>query len=139
MAEPAAGQPALYEVGGTYWERLVTVSFRLVAAGAAANRVARVTILDQDSRIVALHRAPFQIVATNTADFTFGVGLQQAGAVSAPSMNAPLASLFMQPGWSVAITADAIQAADQLSRVLIYRERFPTGPEGYPMGGFEPA
>ena len=131
---PAAGAVATYRVAGGDFERLRTISFQLVTAAAAANRIATVSILDQDAAVIARVAAPFLLTAAHTGRFLFGIGVQQAGVNDGATINGLLPELFLQPGWSVVIGVTGVQAADQLSGIVLYRERFPTGPEGYEYG-----
>lgn len=136
VANPAVGVGFTYKTSGKYWERIVSVDFKLVADANAANRIVTLAYQDQDSREFARVASPFVQVATITTQYAFAIGLQQFGAASAASIGGPLPSLFLRPGHKLVGSVAAIQATDQLSLITLYIERFPTGPEGYRQGAY---
>jgi hypothetical protein len=46
----------------------------------------------------------------------------------------PIDDFMLEPGRIVQINVASIQVGDQLSKVVLSFERFPTGPRGYPEG-----
>lgn len=135
-ATPGAGLGFTYTVGGKYWERIVSVDFKLVADANAANRIVTLAYQDQDAREFNRTASPFVQVATITTQYAFAIGMMQFGAASAASIGGPLPSLFLRPGHKLVASIAAVQATDQVSLITLYIERFPTGPEGYRQGAY---
>jgi hypothetical protein len=133
---PAVASGFTYTVGGKYWERIVSVDFKLVTDGNAANRIVTLAYQDQDAREFARTASPFAQAAGITTQYGFGIGMMQFGAASAASIGGPLPSLFLRPGHKLVVSIAAVQAGDQVSLVTLYIERFPTGPEGYRQGAY---
>lgn len=141
-ANPAAGAGLTYTVGGRYWERIVSVDFKLVADANAANRIVSLAYQDQDGREYARAASPFAQTAAITTQYSFFVGGTQFGAAAAAAIGGPLPALFLRPGHKLVLAIAGVQVGDQVSLFTMYVERFPTGPEGYEMGAYvvdEPA
>lgn len=135
LAKPAAGGGLTYQISSRYWERLSALSFTLTTDGNAGNRTVLVLIEDQDGRVVAASSAGGTQAATLTRTYSFVDNASTAGAVAGTVFIAPLWDGFLRPGWRVVVVIDTVKAGDQLDNVVVTRERFLTGPEGYPEGG----
>jgi hypothetical protein len=71
---------------------------------------------------------PFTITANNTSRVTFAQSIVQFGANNSPRMGAAIPPLRMGDGLSFELTADAIDAGDQLSAVAFYVRQWPIRP-----------
>jgi hypothetical protein len=136
LPTPAAGGGFTYTVGGKYWERVASLAFLLTADGNAANRIATLSVQDQDSRTFARVACPFTQAATIASEYTFAPGVQQAGANNATTMVVPFPPLFLRPRWKLVVGITAVQVGDAITVPSLLVERFPTGPEGYGIGAY---
>ena len=133
-ANPAVTAGFTYTVASSYWERLAAVSFVLTSDGNAANRSVLLTVKDGSG--VALDAVPPAAVQVASKVYTY------VYARNATPVNDTLGlvnvqrvpRIFLQPAFSLVVTLTAAQAADQISAIRLYLERFDTGPEGLPIG-----
>jgi hypothetical protein len=122
---PAVATGFTYVVPGTVRERIMAVSFVLVADANAANRLPRVEYLNAAGDVFASVAAPFVLTATLTSRFTFAVGLQQFGANAAAQIGGPLPPLKLNSGLSVRVSVGAVQAGDQISVASLFVDQWP--------------
>lgn len=139
VASPAAGAGFTYTVGGTYWERLVALTFRLVSDGNAANRAVTAAIVDGNGHTLVTVPAAAVQAASLTRDYSFLAGQSSAIGPLGGVYLSPFPALFLQPAWTVVVGVDQVQATDAVTRIQVVRERFSTGPNGYPLGVFDAA
>lgn len=123
VGAPAAGAGFTHVVPGAATQRVVTVSFRLVNAVAAANRIPRVEFLDAAGNVFAAVAAPFVTTSGVTSRFTFGVGLNQYGANDAAQIGGPLPDLELIAGLAVRVAVASINAADQIDGAALFVEQ----------------
>lgn len=134
LPNPAAGAGLLYKVGGAYWERPLFLTFTLTTSAAAANRAVVLELVDQDLRVVSAIAAAAVQTASLVRVYSYLHNVNQPVGPIGGVYTAPLPRTFIRPVWALRARIDAVQAADQISLATIYRERFETGPEGYPIG-----
>jgi hypothetical protein len=137
VATPAAGAGFTYTNDGRYWERLVAVSFRLVSGSNAANRQVLLTVADGGGVALALFPSASVQTASLTWDYAFLASISNFSTVVGTSVVSPIFGGFLQPRFTVALTIGAVDAADQVSNIRVYVERFVTGDGGYQLGTIE--
>jgi hypothetical protein len=130
LPDPPAGQGFVYKVPGSVMQAPVIVSFHLANAAAAGNRIPAVTYLDGLGVPLGVFAAPFALQTGAAGQFTFGVGMQQFGAVNAAAIGAPLAPAVLKAGMTVTVTVAAMNAADQISGVRVYVQQLDQRPDG---------
>lgn len=137
LSNPAAGSGLLYRVGGAYWERPLFLTFTLTTSAAAANRAVILELVDQDLRVVAAVAPAAVQTAALARVYSYLHNVNQAAGPLGGVYTAPLPRTFIRPVWALRVRIDAVQAADQITLATLYRERFETGPEGYPLGAMD--
>lgn len=135
LPKPASGGGLTYRIVGKYWERLSALTFVLTTSGVAGNRTVLVLIENEDGKVVAASSAGGVQAATLARTYSFVDNVNVAGALAGTTFIAPLWDGFLRPGWQVVVSIDTVKAGDQITDPLITRERFLTGPSGYPEGG----
>jgi hypothetical protein len=123
---PAAGAEATYTVDARFFERIVAVTFRFVASAAVANRMPRVRYEAPDGRLLGAGTAGGNHTAGLTVDYALAPAMLAAGAIANGLLTGPLPDLELVPGSVVRITANNLDAADQISAVVIAVQRFST-------------
>jgi hypothetical protein len=137
VTKPAAGSGFTYTNDGLYWEYIDTVSFQIATGSNAANRLAVLTIKDGGGVALATVPSAAALTASKTAQYTYMENYSATtGATDGPFLNC-LPGLWLQPQFSIVVTVTAIDAADQISNIRIYAERFVTGDAGYLLGVVE--
>jgi hypothetical protein len=134
QASPAAGAGFTYANDGSYWELIDSVSFKLVTGGNAANRQVTLSILDGSGVALATLPAASVQTASLTWNYTWSRDFATFNTVVGLAVTAPLPGLLLQPTYSVVVAVGAIDAADQISNIRLYAERFVTGRSGYLLG-----
>lgn len=137
LADPAAGAGFTYTVSGSYWERIAALSFVFTTNGNAANRAVVLKVKDgSGATLVAVPSAAVQVASKA---YTYSYWGDQAPVNDTVNLvNAqPVPMIFLQPEFTVVVSVGAIDAGDQISAIRVYRERFDTGPQGYPLGVVE--
>lgn len=107
-----------------HWTVVKAVSLELAAAAAVADRFPRLTWSTDGVTPFAQALAPFAVQATRSSRVTFAVGAQQAGALNAASIIAPMPELWLLPGWTLTLDVVGGAAADELTGVRAYLQRF---------------
>lgn len=134
VTSPAVAVGFTYTVSSRYWERLAGVSFVLTSDANAANRSVLLTV--KDGSAAALDAVPPAAVQVASKVYTY------VYAPNATPVNDTLGlvnqqrlpRLLLQPAFTVVVTLTAAQAADQISAIRFYVERFDTGQAGFPIG-----
>lgn len=126
VANPAAGTLAQVKIPGQYITRINVVTFRFVTSATVAARIVRVEARDPDGVAVAIAGPIASQAASITADYSLFSTAAAGPGASNGLVGAPLFDMFMEPGYSLVITATNIQAGDQLSRVRLALQRLPT-------------
>lgn len=125
VGSPAVATGFTHVVPQAVVQRVVLVSFVLVADGNAANRIPRVEYLNAAGAVFAAVAAPFAITAGVTARFTFAIGIQQFGAAAAAQIGCALPDLLLMDGLAVRVAVAAIQAGDQISGASLFVDQSP--------------
>lgn len=134
VANPAVATGISYRVGSSYWERLLSLAFTLVTDANAANRTVTLSILNEDGLTAAAVPTAAVQAASLTRVYTYLPNVSVASGPVGSNYLTPLPQMFLPPMWTVAVTIGAVQAGDQISAVMLNRERFVTGDAGYPIG-----
>ena len=134
VTSPAAGANATYKVPGDKQHRIVGVNARLVTSATVASRQLTIDYQDNDGNLLISNGGATLQAASLTNDYRFCVDRAVAEWTTSSPMFAPLSQIFLDEGWKVVFSVAAIQAADQLSALILVVETFPTGPQGYPLG-----
>lgn len=137
VANPAVGGGFTYTCPSKYWQRLAALAFTLVTDGNAANRQVTLSVVDQDSVVLAKVAAGGTQAASLTRIYSFLPQYNAAPALAVDTFTVPLPDLFLRPQWKVIVAVGAGQVGDQISALRVIPENFDTGPEGYPIGMVE--
>ena len=137
VPSPAAGTGFTYQNDGLYWEYIDSVSFKIVTGSNSANRLVNLTVTDGTGVALATVPPAAALTASKTGQFTYLDGYSATtGATDGPFLNV-FPGVWLQPQFSIVVTITNVDAADQLSNVRIYAERFVTGDSGYLLGVVE--
>lgn len=123
---PSAGGGFTRTIDGRYIVRPLALHFRIVTDATVANRTVYVQYRDTNGVAFASMLAPVNVTASTTVDFAFWRGLGQADWIGTTPVTVPLMEAFLLPSWQLAVAIDGVQAGDQLSRIRLYQEEFPT-------------
>lgn len=126
IANPSAGAGFTRTLDGRYTVRPLALHFRIVTDANVANRTVYVQYRDAEGVAFASMLAPLNITASTTVDFSFWRGLGQPDWIGTTPIVVPLADLLLLPGYQIVVTVDTVQAGDQLSRIRLLQESFPT-------------
>lgn len=124
IGSPAVATGFTHRVTGATRQRIITVSFVLVADANAANRIPRVEYLNAAGDVFAAVAAPFTVTANITSRLTFGIGIVQFGANAAAQIGASLPDLHLNAGLAVRVAVAAIQAGDQISGASLFVDQW---------------
>jgi hypothetical protein len=124
IGSPPVATGFTHTVPGASRQRIVTVSFVLVADANAANRIARVEYLNAAGAVFFAVAAPFTVTANITSRLNFGVGIQQFGANAAAQIGASLPPLELNAGLAVRVAVTAIQVGDQISGASLFVDQW---------------
>lgn len=134
LASHAGNTTTVYPIGGTYVERVDSVSFTIVAVGGATTRIGVVSFLDEGGVAVGAAAAPFGVTAGSTSRISLGVGANNGGAANGPAIVGSLPPLYLPAGYSVVLSISGGAAADTLGTPRILVARFSTDPEVFSPG-----
>lgn len=132
--QPAAGASFALQIQGAADTRLVSATYRLVTSAAVASREVVVGLDDGNGKLYAREGASVLQTASTTQDYAGGSWRGIAEWNTGTLVFHPLPNLFMEGGHVLRLTVLNIDAADQLSNIVLYLERFPSGSRGYPEG-----
>lgn len=138
LPAPAAGAELSAKIEGGAWERVAAVTVALTSSVAVANRAVALIVRDHDGRAVASVPAAAVQAAGVTVLYSFVRGVASAYGPVGGRAVAPAPDVFLQPGWTIEIAVAAIDAGDQLTEAVLYRERLIVGQDGYAIGGGVP-
>lgn len=134
VTTPAAGAGFTINVGGNYWERPVSLSFLLTSDSNAANRQVILKLTDGQGLTVAAIPAGSVQAASLGYQYTFMRGQTSELAVAGLNLLAPIFPHIVRSGWSISLAIVNVQVGDAITNIVWYRDRFSTGPDGYPIG-----
>lgn len=135
VATPAAGASQTVGVTGENYVRVLAARASLTTSAAVANRLLTMDFINGRGQTFVQNGASVLVTASTTGqvfewDFDRTVSEWNTGT----PVWAPVVDVFLPPGFSIKFNLAGADAADQLSGLLLWIERFPTGPRGYPQG-----
>lgn len=137
VPNPAAGAGFTYQNSGFYWEYIDSVSFKVATGSNAANRLVNLSVTDGLGITLATVPPAAAVTASKTTQYTYLDNYSATtGATDGPFLNC-FPGIWLQPQFSIVVTVTAIDAADQISNIVVYAERFVTGDAGYLLGVVE--
>lgn len=122
--DPFAGNASAELGADGFWTVVKAVSLELVTAVAVADRLPRLTWHALEAAPFAQALAPFALQASKTGQVTFAAGVQQAGALNAATIIAPMPELVLLPGWTLTVDVVGGAAGDDVTGVRCYVQRF---------------
>ncbi|HTR78227.1 MAG TPA: hypothetical protein VMH39_08960 [Gemmatimonadaceae bacterium] len=136
LPEPAVDSGFTYEIGTDYYERPIALAFTLVTDSNAATRQVALKLETPTGLTLAAVPIASGQTASLTYTYSFLAQLSNAQAVEATVVMSPLFNFVIPSLYSLVVTIANKQAGDQISNICWYSDRFSTGPDGYPMGGY---
>ena len=135
IAQPSAGALASFTVPGEFSLRVLGAMATLTTSAAAANRYVSLDYLWRGTTTV-IRNGPGLVVTANTTNLQFSWNFERSQAEWAANtpVLVPCLAVDLPPGTVVQFSVDNIQAADQLSALSLFVEKFETGDRGYPRG-----
>lgn len=115
-ANPAAGAQWSYVTSGR--GLLVSITAVLTTDAVVANRTPRLTITDGGGHTVALTPLPPAQVASLAVSYCWYPGAP-LGAVASSPMTAPVPTIELGPGWTIASVTGGMDAGDQWSSIVV--------------------
>lgn len=107
-----------------FWERIEAVTLHLHTDANVSPRRPTVSYFAQSAVPFAAVISPFSIDASLDCTFTFAIGLNSVGADDDTVIAGALPPLWMLPGYTLQVGADAAGAGDTHTNILLTRQRF---------------
>jgi hypothetical protein len=136
LPEPAVHSGFTYEVSTAYYERPIALSFVLTTDGNAASRQIGLELLTPTGLVLAAVPVASPQAASLTYTYSFLAQLSNGNSVEAGVVTSPLFDFVVPSNYVLSVSLTNHQTGDQITNVCYYRDRYSTGPDGYPMGGF---
>jgi hypothetical protein len=136
LPKPAAASGFTYTLSTNYLERPIALGFELATDSNAANRQIGLQLQDPAGNFLAAVPVASVQTASLTWHYSFLASLSSASAVEATVVMSPLFNFVIPDDYSLVVTLTNHEVGDQISNILYYRDRFSTGPDGYPIGGY---
>lgn len=124
FAQSAVGQVITHKVPGEYYERFLTIHFRLVTSAVVANRIPRVRFLDESGNRLFTARVNTAVAASTTAEISFAAHLGAQSSPAAGSQTGCIPDLVLPSSFSIEIGANALDAGDAIDQITAYVNRF---------------
>ena len=136
IKNPAAASGFTYVLSTNYAEWPIALSFELTTDANAANRQIGLSLLTPTGVVIAAAPVASVQTASLTWQYCFYSWLTNASAVVNKVVLCPFFPFVVPDDYSLAVTLTNHEVGDQISNIAYYRDRYSTGPDGYPMGGF---
>jgi hypothetical protein len=136
VTNPAAGAGFKVTIGTEYYEAWAALTFLLTTSSHAANRAVVLQLLDEASNVVAAIPAGSTQAASLGYTYSFVAGVGNVNAVEGLAVVSPMFPMVIPSSYSLNVAITNVDTADQISKIFGYRDRFSTGTDGYPVGGF---
>lgn len=135
VTQPAAGQSQTVTVTGENYARVLAARASLTTDANAANRLLTLDFINARGTTFVQNGASVLVTANTSGqvfewDFDRTVSEWNTGT----PVWAPVVDVFLPPGFSIKFNLASAQVGDQLSSLVLWLERFPTGARGYPQG-----
>jgi hypothetical protein len=128
---PAAGSGFTLTNPGQFGWLLTCATFRLVTDANVANRFVTLDYDDGNGVIFCRNTFPQAVTASTTAVFSFQADRGSSDWSANNDASLPLKAHFFEPGQKVQVNIANVQAGDQIDRIRLIMERFPSGPQGF--------
>lgn len=127
-AAPAAGSGAVIKLDSTYLWRPLSLRFQLDTSAAVANRWPSVDYCDPDGNIY-VRNAMAKVFAASTVAQVLDFNAQRGAGewVAGADVLAPLCDFWLPPGFQIQVNVANIQAADTITKLFLYAEKWVTG------------
>lgn len=126
-SSPAAGEAYTYTVPGQYWERPISVNFRLVTSATAGTRYPRVVMQDGSGNTIAEDGDISGIAASSTERYRLSARLGHQWVSGSGRTWGAIPDILLHAGWKLVITSSSLAATDQIDTIVILTQRFPSG------------
>lgn len=123
IPNPAVGGGFTYRLPGSERQRILAVTFQLVASADVANRKPLLAYKDGGAGTFAAVGLPYVQTAGITSVYTFAVGLQQFGADDAANMGGPLPDLPLDVGETLVLTVTNVDDTDAVKSIRLFVEQ----------------
>jgi hypothetical protein len=136
--QPAAGASFSLTIAGVFAARLLALTYRLVTDANPANRAVTLDYDDGNGSLFAREGAGLVVTASTTQDFA---GQHRRGVAEWAANTIvfhPVPAVILHQGQKLQLNVANIQAGDQLSRIVLRLERFPSDVLDYPEGVSQP-
>jgi hypothetical protein len=128
VTSPAAGLNASTVVPGQFGFRVLAALATLTTAAAVANRLVSLDVINANSVTRLRNPAPASIPANTTNQrYVWNAAYATGASITNGPMVVPVNDLLVPASWSIQITVDNVQAADQLASVSLIVLKVPTG------------
>lgn len=125
VPNPAAGAAAVFTNPGAVVTELQSVTCVFVTSSSVATRVPVLVVQSPGGATIAEFPAGFTFAASKTTRITWGDQLASLGADDGARVTSPLVAYVLESGYTVSVTADAIDAADVFSSVVLSGRQWP--------------
>lgn len=138
VTSPSAGATASVTVDGFWWMRVVAARGTLTTSASVANRFFSLDFVNARGTTY-MRNAAGLVVTANTTNQGFEWNRSRTVAEWAANtpILVPVCDEWLPPGFSVKFAVDNIQAADQLSGLSLFVEKWNTGPKPGSVGVFD--
>ena len=136
IPNPAVATGFTYTLSTNYNEWPIALSFELTTDANAANRQIGLQLLTPVGTVQAAAPVASVQTASLTWQYCFCSWLTNASAVVNKVVLSPFFPFVVPADYSFSVTITNHEAGDQISNIAYYRDRYSTGPDGYPQGGF---
>lgn len=132
---PAPGAQWVYKVDGRFTERVLSIRMVLTTSAVVANRFPRVQVTDHNGTVVISSLAGQSVAANSSLISNLFTGSSDNANGGAGDTFGDIPSLLIPPGWSWGSTVASMDAADQLSGIVLLVQRYPNDTAVMPVTG----
>jgi hypothetical protein len=126
VPSPAAGSDWSLTVPGTWWWRVLAISYVLATSAVVASRNLQLRYTDADGNILAqLHGGGAAVPAATTMTASLWVGGPSSTSNAGLSLS-PLPDMVLRPGWKISTSTAGLDAGDQFSAIVVTAEHYPS-------------
>lgn len=136
LPEPAVATGFTYELSTAYNEWPIALAFTLTSDDNVAARQVSLQLLDPAGNLLSAVPVASTQAASLTYSYTFASWLSNPAAAAADVVISPFFAFVVPAAYQIVMGIANVQVGDQVSQALYYRDRYSTGPDGYPQGGF---
>ena len=136
IPNPAADTGFTYTLSTNYNEWPIALAFELTTDSNAGNRQVGLKLETPSGIVQAAAPVASVQAASLTYTYVFASWLTSPVAVEASVVLCPFFPFVVPADYSFVVTIGGSHAGDQISNIAYYRDRYSTGPDGYPQGGF---